>query len=94
MDWKVSRLPGKFPENVNGSMAMVEETLKLSCFCLSESSLARIIQVVLMERESDEIWAKSYAGMFTYYREQVSSSSLALQFTICQAEFDTTATSV
>merc|ERR1712181_121816 len=23
------------------------------------------------ERDSDEIWAKSYAGMFAYYRQQV-----------------------
>ena len=28
-------------------------------------------QVILMERDSEEVWAGSYAGMFAYYREKV-----------------------
>ena len=30
-------------------------------------------QVILMERDSEEVWASSYAGMFAYYREKVST---------------------
>ena len=33
--------------------------------------LLKLTQVILMERDSEEVWASSYAGMFAYYREKV-----------------------
>ena len=35
-----------------------------------------------MERDSEEVWASSYAGMFAYYREKVCSVHQILKISI------------
>ena len=45
--------------------------ISMKLFTDTKMTQLKLTQVILMERDSEEVLASSYAGMFAYYREKV-----------------------